>query len=231
MDEIESVSWQNFIAQRFPWKQGEHVAVMAPTGAGKTTLIRAILPLRKHVIFLGTKNKDKLYDAMVRQDGYRRVESFDEIQSWMRRVILWPKHTDTIPKTVARQRARFRSAFDKIAKQGGWTVVADEAKYMTEVLKLGTEITFMQEQLRSNHGTNVSGAQRPFWLPRSILSNASHVFLWKTTDADDLKRLADIGGINRRQVANELRTLGKHEFLYIGTRGTDARMLRSQVKA
>lgn len=225
---IETVSWAEF-TRRFRWNQGEHVAVMAPTGAGKTTLIREILPIRKHVIFLGTKKNDKLYTQLQR-DGYERVESFHEIKPWMNRVILWPKHTDSIDATVAKQRARFRTAFDGVARQGGWTVVADEAKYMAQLLKLESSLTFLQEQLRSNHGTNVSGAQRPFWLPRSVLSSATHVFLWKTTDADDLKRLADIGGINKREVAGELASLGKHEFVYIHTRGTETAMLRSQVR-
>lgn len=226
---IESVPWDDFL-RRFRWLQGEHLAVMAPTGAGKTTLIRALLPKRRHVIFLGTKKKDKLYDAMIREDGYERVESFYDIKPWMSRILLWPKHGTTINATLNKQTARFLTAFDGIANQGGWCCVADEAKYMNEMLKLGKQLTFMQEQLRSNHGTNVSGAQRPFWLPRSVLSNASHVFLWKTTDADDLRRLSDIGGINRKEVARELSSLGKHEFIYIYTRGTEARTMKSQVR-
>lgn len=226
---IEIVSWEDF-KRRFRWRQGEHVAVMAPTGAGKTTLIREILPVRSHVIFLGTKKKDKLYDAIIRHDGYERVQSFSDIKPWMKRVLLWPRHEATINATTNKQRARFQTAFDHIANQGGWTVIADEAKYMAEMLKLTPQLTFLQEQLRSNNGTNVSGAQRPFWLPRSVLSNASHVFLWKTTDADDLKRLSDIGGINKREIAKELSTLDKHEFVYIHTRGTTAETMRSQVR-
>jgi len=225
---IESVSWPEF-KRRFKWLQAEHVAVIAPTGAGKTTLIRELLPQRSHVVFLGTKRQDKLYNQLL-ADGYYRVESFSDIKPWMKRVLLWPKHTDTIPGTIAKQRARFQTAFDRIASQGGWCVVADECKYIAEMLKLSTHLTFCQEQLRSNFGTNVSGAQRPFWLPRSVLSNASHVFIWKTTDPDDLKRLSDIGGINKRLVASELATLGKHEFIYIHTRGTETAMMRSQVR-
>lgn len=202
---------------------------MAPTGAGKTTLIREILPRRSYVIFFGTKRKDKLYDQLVR-DGYERVERFADIKPWHRRVILWPRHQHTIVDTITVQRTAFRTAFNGIARQGGWTAVYDEAKYMAEMLKLNTEMTFAQEQLRSNNGTNVSGAQRPFWLPKSVLSNASHVFLWKTTDRDDQRRLSDIGGLDRKAVVDAMPTLGKHEFIYIYTRGTETRMMRSQVR-
>ena len=103
-------------------------------------------------------------------------------------------------------------------------------KYMAEHLKLTPQLTFILEQLRSINGTIIGGAQRPKWLPLSALANASHVFLWKSQLSDDAKRLADIGGIDYRKVIDEMYSLGSHEFLYIRTRGTDARILRSQVR-
>lgn len=213
---------------RIRWNQGEHVALIAPTGAGKTTVMRELLPMRKYSIFFGTKKRDTLYDSIIRM-GYKRVESIDEIKPWDNKIILWPKHEKTIPETIAKQRARFRTALDMIASQGGWSAWFDECKYMSEMLKLQTELTFCQEQLRSNKGTNISGAQRPVWLPRSVLANASHVFLWKTTDSDDAKRLGDIGGIDKRDLMHEAKQLGKHEFIYVHTRGTESLMMRSQV--
>ena len=39
MSEIERVPWNSFL-KTFDWKQGEHVAAIAPTGAGKTTLFK-----------------------------------------------------------------------------------------------------------------------------------------------------------------------------------------------
>jgi len=213
---------------RLRWSQGEHVALIAPTGAGKTTVMREILAYRKYSIFFGTKKQDRLYDTIVRS-GYKRVETIADIKPWDDKIILWPKHERTIPATLAKQKVRFTEAMDLIAYQGGWTAWFDECKYMAEMLGLRTQLTFCQEQLRSNHGTNVSGAQRPVWLPRSVLSNASHVFLWKTTDSDDAKRLGDIGGVDKRSLMREAQTLGKHEFIYVHTRGTESIMMRSQV--
>jgi energy-coupling factor transporter ATP-binding protein EcfA2 len=226
---IETVPWETLLAG-FKWRQGEHLAVIGPTEVGKSTLVRELLPRRSHVIFFGTKKKDDLYDKLIRKDGFYRVETHRDIKPWMKKVIIWPSHKSTIVETIAHQKKVFTEAFDMVANQGGWTCVYDECKYLAEMLGLGRHITFAQEQLRTNGGTNVSGAQRPFWIPRSVLGMASHVFLYTSTDPDDMKRLSDIGGVNKQLIRREMETLSQHEFIYIHTRAGRASMLRSQVR-
>ena len=128
------------------------------------------------------------------------------------------------------QRAAFQDAFNFIVAQRAWTVWVDESKYIAEMLKLKTELTFCLEQLRSIDATVICGAQRPAFLPLSVLSNSSHIFMWKTTLDTDAKRLGDIGGVDAREVMSIAKTLDRHEFLYIRTRGTDAKIIRSQVE-
>lgn len=224
----EKVSWDEFKRQ-FRWKQGEHVTATAPTGSGKTTLFSELMPYRGHNLMFGTKKQDKTYNRILAR-GFRRVQSIDEIKPWDKNVLLWPKHLSDMADTKATQRFEFRRAMNMVMNQGSWTVWADEAKYMAEMLSLSKELTFMMEQLRSINATIICGAQRPAWLPRSVLSNSTHVFLWKATDMEDAKRLADIGGIDKKAVLEEMKTLGKYEFLYIRTRGTEAHIVRSQVE-
>jgi hypothetical protein len=229
VSDVESVPWDEFKSQ-FVWNQGEHIAAIAPTGAGKTTLMRALMPYRKYSIFFGTKPDDPLYRDLIRKNGFRRVESFADVKPWDRKVMLWPKQRDTIRATEANMARQFRAAFDRVVKQKAWTLWLDECKYMSEKLGLQRELTYCLEQLRSVKGTTISGAQRPVWLPRSVLANSSHVFLWRTTDREDARRLSDIGGIDAKQLASEAHTLGKHEFIYVHTRGVESRMIRSQVR-
>ena len=224
----ERVSWAEF-QSRFRWQQGEHLTGIAPTGAGKTTLFLNLMPYRKYSIMLGTKPDDKLYREIIRKQGFRRVESIREVKPWMNRILLWPRQRDTIDETMLAQQRAFREALDVIVKHGGWTVWVDECKYISEMLRLRTQLTYCLEQLRSINATVICGAQRPAWLPLSVLSSSSHAFLWKSVYRDDAKRLADIGGVDAKAITEELKTLGKHEFLYVHTRGTDARVLRSQV--
>jgi hypothetical protein len=63
-----------------------------------------------------------------------------------------------------------------------------------------------------------------------VLANASHVFLWKSTNREDQIKLADIGGIDSKIVRDEARALGRHEFIYIKTRGVNSKMVISQVR-
>lgn len=224
------IPWEQFKSE-FRWRQGEHLSAIAPTGAGKTTLLRQLIPYRKASIFFGTKVADKQYARLVNRDGFRRIESVREIRPHLgMKWLLWPRQRKTIPETIIAQRTAFSEAMDAIVKDRAWTVWVDEAKYLTEMLRLGTELTFCLEQLRSIDATVICGAQRPAYIPRSALSNSTHVFLWKTTDADDLRRLSDIGGIDRQEVRAELSTLDDHEFIYIRTRGTSSKMVRTQVK-
>lgn len=225
---LEHTPWEQ-LKREFRWRQGEHLAAIAPTGAGKTTLFSELMPYRKYNIMFGTKPADSTYDKILKQ-GYVRIESVSEIRSYHKNYLLWPRQRKTIPETLIAQREAFQDAFNFIVAQRAWTVWVDESKYIAEMLKLKTELTFCLEQLRSIDATVICGAQRPAFLPLSVLSNSSHIFMWKTTLDTDAKRLGDIGGVDAREVMSIAKTLDRHEFLYIRTRGTDAKIIRSQVE-
>lgn len=226
---MQSTPWDKVIGG-LRWNQGEHLTIIAPTGGGKTTLLRQLVSRRQHNIFFGTKVKDVQYNRLINAHGFRRIESIKEIRPWDKNVLLWPRYKGSIPELVLRQRHAFAEALDVIASQGGWTLWVDEAKYVTEFLKLRNELTFCLEQLRSLKGTVISGAQRPVFLPGSVLSNSTHVFIAKTTNIDDAKRLADLGGIDTKAVKEEALALDEFEFLYIRTRGVNAQVLKTKVK-
>lgn len=225
MKDLSRVKWGQFL-QQFCWHQGEHLAAIAPTGGGKTTLFAALLPLRRYNIFIGSKLDDKLYRQIMRR-GFERIESISEVRPWHDNYLLWPKPAKRIAETYSIQRQVFSDALDKIVRQGAWSLWFDECKYLAEQLKLNKELTFCLEQMRSINGTTISGAQRPVWLPRSVLSNSTHVFLWRTNDREDARRLSDIGGVDASYIAKQAKQLAPHEFIYINARQGD--MIKSQV--
>jgi hypothetical protein len=225
---IDTVSWADF-KKSFRWQQGEHVTAVAPTGAGKTTLFRELMPYRKYNVMFGTKPADESYDKILKM-GYQRIETMAEVRPYHHNYLLWPRYEPRIKDTLIKQRTAFLDAMDTIVNERAWTVWVDESKYISEMLQLKKELTFCLEQLRSIKATVICGAQRPAFLPMSALSSATHIFCWKTSLDADKKRLADIGGINLREVMETLETLDDHEFLYIKTRGVNAKVLRTQVE-
>lgn len=224
---VPRLAWSEF-ERAFSWNQGEHVAIIAPTGAGKTHLQNQLVRWRGYNIFFGTKVDDKEYRRLLR-NGFVRVESVSDIKPWMNNVLLWPKFRNSIAEFEYRQRAVFRDALNHIVRQRSWTLWCDEAKYISEKLGLKQELTFAFEQLRSIRGTIIAAAQRPAMIPISTLSNSTHFFMWRSNHDDDAKRLADIGGIDAKQIAQELKLLDDHEFLYLRSRGTRSHAVRSQV--
>ena len=58
--EIEALDWSTEFLPWFQeaWKPGQHVALIAPTGAGKTTFAAGLLGLRKYVLALDEKGGD-----------------------------------------------------------------------------------------------------------------------------------------------------------------------------
>lgn len=207
------------------WKQGEHVCVNGPTGVGKTTLISRILPARRYVVMLVTKVHDNTIT--------KEFKDFEVIEKWpprfhQERVLLWPKPGKTIRDTMKRQHDVFQEALDRIFQDRNWCVVTDEQHYVCKDLNLERENTMFQHQGRSSGLSCVNGAQRPAWVPLITMSGSTHYFLWKNTLQADLKRLSDIGGIDRNELEAQLRTLDKHEFVYINSR--TGLTVRSQVE-
>jgi hypothetical protein len=223
-DRIESVqerppevSWDDFLGFYFRWNQGEHVTMIGPTGRGKTTLALAILPLRQFVMAIATKQRDPvLYQLESR--GYQRITSIRDTppKEAIPRIVLEAK----LPKgaeSVADQRRIVKEALAYVYIQGGWCLYLDEVRYVTEFLKLDSDVELLWQQGRSAGISVVAAAQRPAWVPLSAFSMATHLFLWRTSDERDLERIGGLGAFDSRAIAREVATLGRHSVLYVNT--------------
>lgn len=116
----ERLPWDEFLAGRFVWNQGEHVTLIGPTGSGKTTLALALLPMRRYVLAFGTKPKDRTLDTLVRQAGWKRVQTWEKMPRVIRgacRVVFWPKYLT--PEDVPRQGYEIGAAMRGAFVQGG----------------------------------------------------------------------------------------------------------------
>lgn len=233
MTQYDRVDFDKFQRQ-FKWNQGEHLVTVAPTGGGKSTLLSRVLPRRKFVCVLVTKIYDTTFRDEYLKAGYTKVQRFSDIKNHMDRVLLWPsvgrvKGVPDMRATMAKQKAVFTDAINRMFTQRGWTVVFDEQHYCANYLGLNVENAMLLHQGRSSGITCVNGTQRPAFVPVVTYSSASHAFIWRTTDRKDADRLSNLAGIEKREFLSNALTLGKHEFIYVpAIRGGDP--VRSQVR-
>lgn len=213
--------WDKFYDQ-FAWAQGEHVALVGPTGRGKTTLALSILPKRAWTVIVGTKPKDETLSGL-RKFGYKRILEWPP-PPMQRRVILWPKWKGD--GDSSNQARVIVEAIDKVFHQHSWCVFMDDTQYLTDHLHIGRTLRMMWLQGRSINVSTVAATQRPVWVPREMWSQSTHLFIWGTQDVDDLRSLSGFGGMNAKTIRSWVANLGEHEVLYVNVR--NGTLLRTQ---
>lgn len=205
--------------------------IVGPTGSGKTTLASELIQKRvdkdAFIVMPVTKHEDQTLKS-------GKLKSFKVISDWNpkrgmptkhdRNVMVWPKLKRGMQTTdfLREQRRVFRALFNDLQHRGRRTVFIDEMHMMSDphFIGLGKEIALAFHQGRSAYLTMVVLTQRPSWIPVIVYPSISHAYIAKTGNNDDLKRLAELGGVDSKLVAETVRSLGsRHDFLYINPTG------------
>lgn len=214
--------WQSHLPG-LRWEQGDHVFIAGPTKAGKTTMMSRLVRKRSHVVVFVSKLKD---DTFAREfKGWTRLEEWpkDGPPPWMTNILLWPKPVkDDLGATERKQRAVFEYAMNRISSQGNRCVVIDEMLMFVDpqILGLGKRVGQLHYFGRSSGISMLTLTQRPSWIPRVVMSSVTHAYIAKTTDGDDLKRLSELGSVDKRVVAHNLGRLPtRHDYVYLNPQG------------
>lgn len=214
--EAPRVPWDVFIRDILSWKPGEHFGLIGPTGLGKTTMLVNLLPLHPYVVVFATKPRDATMDRLV-NTGYVRLSRWKSLdpEQYPRRV-LWPDASRLDSHEL--QREVFLDAFERIYREGAWTVALDETWYMDNVLKLEGPIKTYLLQARSLGISLVTATQRPAWVPREIYTSCTHLMFWRVNDRTDLQSLSGIGWRSADLIADAVANLDLFQALYVNTR-------------
>jgi hypothetical protein len=105
-------------------------------------------------------------------------------------------------------------------------VVVDELSYCCRRLRLDPAFSDFWEQGRSLGNSLVGLTQRPAWVPLLLYSAPEHLFFWRTTDRQDLARIAGIGGLDANVIRSTVASLDRHEVLYVNSR--EGRLIRTK---
>ena len=236
--EAPFVSWQTVHRHlRSEFRQGDHVAIIGPTGAGKTHIGFDVLELRSYSIVIACKPRDNLVtDALAR--GYRLVDrdtlrdgiEYVDGRPLHNRYVYWPRisertrrrlpESEVLRAEKLHQRPRVAAALGYVRNEGHWAVMLDEGTWVCRDLNLQRDVDSALFQFRTLNSSIVILGQRPSWMGRYVLSSPTHLFLFNTNDGDDRKSLGNVSGVDSKLVAALVERLDfeRHEFLYIDTR-------------
>lgn len=213
--DVPRVPWDAFVAQSFRWEQGEHVGICGPTGFGKTTLMLALAPMRRYSCIVATKPKDRTL-ASLKRKGWRTIANWRDWRPGERRVILWPKQVELT--RTDRIRAVIVDALGLIYRAGSWAVFLDDLQALCDTIGIKLEVRHLLLNGRSVGITVVGSTQRPRWVPKELWTQATHLFLGRCVDADDLRHISGIGHADPKLVRQIVASLDGHDFLYVNTR-------------
>lgn len=236
--EAPYVAWSTVFGHlRREFRQGDHIAIIGPTGSGKTHIAFPVAELRSHTIVVACKPRDELVtDAVAR--GYYLIPT-DQLGKGIEyvdgrplhpRVVYWPRLGERarrgLPEEAvlraekAHQRPRVGAALGYVRNEGKWSIVLDEGTWVCRDLNLQRDVDSALFQFRSLHSSIIILGQRPSWMGRYVLSSPTHLFLFNTNDGDDRKALGNVSGVDSKLVAELVARLDfeRHEVLYIDTR-------------
>lgn len=218
------VSWSEFM-DTFQWEQGQHVTLLGHTGSGKTTLARHIITKRTHRLMFATKPRDPSIKVFVEEDKYKLTRTWPIDSRIHKRVVFWPKIENATD--IVAQAESIGRCLQSVYRTGGWCLYFDEVRYISDTLGLKGALELLWLQGRALKLSVLAGTQRPAWIPREAYSEADHLFLWRSTNRYDLKRLEDASNVDTKKLSPILANLPKHDVLHINTR--DGEYTRTRV--
>lgn len=228
--DIETLDRETFIKEHFAYEPGDHVTMLGPTGAGKTTLasqlINEVANKDLPAVILVIKPKDEVAETLfVKRLKLKRIKSWPPVRSIqpskLRGYVLWPPHTfqpdadDALLKDEM-GRAILDGYANKVKRKAkGNILFADETWGLID-LKLGREIVTVHTRGRSMGCGLWVSSQRPTYIPKTSYSQAMHLFLHYDPDKDARDRFREIGGIvDPLTIESVVLNLKWHQWLYI----------------
>jgi hypothetical protein len=204
------------------WQPGQHVALIGPTGEGKSTFAAGILDARKWALALDPKGEDET----LAKTGYKRLVKWppsgrdrDRIAAGKaaRYIIGGPIRTES---EMAGHIGLMRKAISGCRAEGGWTLYVDEFQLLADkrMFGLDKEIEALLVAARSKGTSVLTSFQAPAWVPKAATRQATFVVVWPTQDPDMIRVVARSMGREWKPMVAAVHELEPYTVLVIPKR-------------
>lgn len=212
--EVLALPWREFLLrERENWHPGQHWAIVAPTGEGKSTFTGGLVQLRRYVLIFDLKGGDGTLSQL----------RWERITKWplsgadrkkmrdgepVRRIV---GGLGRSPAERAKRRSLFVQVLEGVLQEGGWTVVIPDLAILTDRRfgAAGDQVTELLLLARDAKVSVITEFQRPAGIPREAGDQASYLAVAYTRDVDAVGRLSEMMGRSRSEIRGAVAALGE----------------------
>lgn len=228
LPDVAVLERDEFLAEYWDYRPGEHVTIIGPNGRGKTYLGFQLLQktskcdMRAYVLV--SKPRDETVDEWQKPLKYGLAEEWPPPISFRKKpgyFVRPPQYLKNLDADNERLRHTFKQCImDCYGSVDTRIVFADEAHELQHELRLKPEMEAVWMRGRSLKTGMWALAQRSAHNSMHMYNAPNHVFLFNDPDKRNRDRFSEIGGIvDSRAIEDITRRLGTHQVLYLNRIG------------
>lgn len=226
---IPEVGWstvRDYVNKKWDPENCPHHALIGLTGSGKTYLavngILGSMCSKDRVLIIDTKQDDPLLvktgrpvEKLPSNPWYAGIgRKKDEPRAFWYRLV--------VSDDREKGQEQIRSALNQVYSQGDWVVYIDEVYDVTAPRAPFYNLAPVLEQIwrkgRSRRVSVIGATQSPAWVPRTMYDQASFAWIGRIRDEQRQKRLLEIGGLTKKDLAT-LSSLKRRQWLLAADNG------------